>query len=299
MILSHFPKHENSSSGETDFSCFHRENVVVCARASEISYSEHTAPLSIKSCLKGKEIYELRNTPIAVEENKYLVINNKEEYASYILSNEVVESFCIFFQDNIEQQTLAVFEHSHETLLEDPYGESYSTTPLFQNLRYQNLMISSLLSKIKKELDKKELSQLRLDEYCNELIAVLLKEQVETLKEIQKLPMARQSTRLEIYRRVSLAKDYMGSCFDEKIDLKILAKIACLSEHHFLRLFKSVFQQTPHQYLTNVRLQRALKLLKEQKTSITDICFSVGFENPSSFARLFKSRFKVSPQEVR
>lgn len=113
MILRHFP----NSNRTADFSAFHRENVVVWAKSDEASFAEHTAPLSIKACWQGREIYEFKNVPIAVEAGKFLVINNDEKYASYVLSNEETESFCVFFQDGIEREALTVFEKSNESLL--------------------------------------------------------------------------------------------------------------------------------------------------------------------------------------
>lgn len=299
MILRHFPGHGNNSQGEADFSCFHRENVIIYAKSSDVAYATHTAPLSIKSCVKGKEIYEINDVPIAVEESKYLVINNGELYASYILSNEEVESFCVFFQDGIERDVLAVFENSHENLLDNPAGKDSRMIPFFQNLRHQNALISPILHKIYKETGEGQASQFWLDEQCAALIEALLREHLQILKETVKLPMLQQTTRIEIYRRLCLARDYIESCYDEAINLKELAKIACLSQFHFLRLFKAAFHQTPYQYLLSVRLQKAFRQLKENKFSVTAVCLNVGFENPSSFARAFKSRFGLSPQEVR
>jgi AraC family transcriptional regulator len=293
MILRRFP------NSKADFSAFHRENVVVRAKADDISYSEHTAPLSIKSCWQGKEIYDLNGLPMAVEKDKLLVINNDEKYASYILSNEETESFCVFFQDGIELEALAVLERPINNLLDDPLGRQNIFSPIFRHLRGPESSIFPLLRNLRQTIGEGQNSQLWVDERCHELIEVLLREQIQTLKEIEKIPMIRPGTRFELYKRLNVARDYIQSCYDEPIKLKKLSQIACLSPHHFLRLFKSVFHQTPHQYLTRVRLQKALQMLKENKSSITEICFEVGFENPSSFSRLFKSRFNRSPSEFR
>ncbi|MEP7220005.1 MAG: helix-turn-helix transcriptional regulator, partial [Bacteroidota bacterium] len=78
-----------------------------------------------------------------------------------------------------------------------------------------------------------------------------------------------------------------------------MAKIACLSPHHFLRLFKHAFQETPHQYLTRKRLEWAQDLLTSTERSITDICVSIGFESLGSFSWLFRRRFGASPDLFR
>jgi AraC-like DNA-binding protein len=291
MILRNFP---NSS---TDYSVFHRENVLVCAKSADVAYSEHTAPLSIKTCFIGAEIYEINGAQIAVEAGKCLIMNGDQRYASYILSNQEVESFCIFFQDGIEKDVLAVFKASNEKLLSHP--ESNFPTPFFQNLRQPDSTISARMKILRQAIGNGQNSQLWLDEQANFLLEILLAEHQQILRETEKLPMIRQTTRIEIYKRLNLAKDYIESCYHEPLNLKKLSQIACLSPHHFLRLFKSAFHQTPHQYLTEIRLQKALSLIKQNNHSITEICFNVGFENLSSFSRLFKNRFKLSPNEFR
>jgi AraC-like DNA-binding protein len=117
--------------------------------------------------------------------------------------------------------------------------------------------------------------------------------------EIEALPGLRATTRVEIYRRLYRAKDYITALFDQPLTLADMAYVACLSPNHFLRLFKMVFHQTPHQYLINIRLAHVQQLLIESERPVTDICFSVGFESLSSFSWLFKQRFGRSPLAYR
>ncbi len=55
--------------------------------------------------------------------------------------------------------------------------------------------------------------------------------------------------------------------------------MACRSTNHFLRTFQQAFRQTPHQFLTTRRLERAQRLLLDTDLTVTDICFAVGFES--------------------
>src|SRR5215207_2014796 len=126
MILRRFPgsraSSRLSSNKGRDLSFFGQQNVIVYATSRDITYAEHTAPLSIKTTLKGREIYEVSGVPIAVDETSYLVLNNDQPYASYIYSDEEVESFCVFFHDGLEREVAASFDHPHEVLLESPLG---------------------------------------------------------------------------------------------------------------------------------------------------------------------------------
>lgn len=303
MILRRFPGTKTNGrlpqEGGRDFAFFGRQNVVVYARARDISYAEHTAPLSLKSTLRGREVYEVCGAPVAVDEGSYLVLNNDQPYASRICSDEEVESFCVFFRDGLEREVSATLDHSHEKLLELCGEDSASPVMFFQNLRRHDEAVSRLMKRLHEGIARGAASQLWLDEQCGSLMGALLQIHRRTFAEVESLPLVRRATRVEIYRRLSRAKDYIESCYDEPVSLRRLAEVACLSRHHFLRLFKEAFRITPHRHLTDTRLREARRLIEEKGYPVADACVSVGFENASSFARLFKERFGRSPRTLR
>jgi len=90
------------------------------------------------------------------------------------------------------------------------------------------------------------------------------------------------------------SKLFIDSHYAEKIDLNNIADEATFSKFHFVRLFKQAYARTPHQYLTSVRIENAKQLLKTT-TSVTDVCFAVGFESLTSFTGLFKRWVGLSP----
>lgn len=97
-----------------------------------------------------------------------------------------------------------------------------------------------------------------------------------------------------LYRRVVQAKLFIDSNYMEQIDLDNIAEEASFSKFHFIRLFKSIYGKTPHQYLTHRRIEKAKDLLKEG-LPVTDVCFSVGFESIGSFSSLFRKQVGMSP----
>lgn len=300
MILRRFPGSGRLSQENTaDFQFFGYRNVVVYAKSRDIQYAEHTAPLSIKSTLKGREIYEVKGVPIAVDENAYLVLNNNQPYASRILSNEEVVSFCLFFRDGLEREVWAALHIPHRKMLENAGGHAVSPVTFFQNLRRNDEKVFRRLKRLQTGVAKRMASQLWLDEQFHFIIEALLQNHQKDLREVEALPFLRQATRMEIYKRLHRAKDYLESCYQEPVSLTVLAEVACLSRHHFLRLFREVFDTTPHRYLTHIRLWRACKLMEESDYPVTEICQRVGFDDPGSFARLFKQRFGLSPTALR
>jgi AraC-like DNA-binding protein len=103
-----------------------------------------------------------------------------------------------------------------------------------------------------------------------------------------------QLPKVYLYRRIVLAKLFIDKHFAEKINLGDISGEAFFSKFHFIRLFKMAYGKTPHQYLTHVRIEKA-KLLLQTGITVTDVCFSVGFDGISSFTKLFKRMVKVTP----
>jgi AraC-like DNA-binding protein len=97
-----------------------------------------------------------------------------------------------------------------------------------------------------------------------------------------------------LYRRMVQAKLYIDAHYADAIDLNNIADEASFSKFHFIRLFKKIYQCTPHQYLIKVRIEHAKDFLKDD-LSITDVCYRIGFESISSFSSLFKNITGTSP----
>lgn len=91
----------------------------------------------------------------------------------------------------------------------------------------------------------------------------------------------------DTYRRLMRAREFIDECYYQPLDLEQISSEACLSRYHFLRLFRRAFNKTPHQYLTQRRIERAKELLSSSGLTVTDVCFEVGFESLGSFSSLF------------
>jgi len=100
-----------------------------------------------------------------------------------------------------------------------------------------------------------------------------------------------------LFRRIVQAKLFIDNNFAEQLDLNNIADEAHFSKFHFIRLFKKSYGYTPHQYLIQVRIENAKMLLEKNTTTVTDVCYSVGFESINSFTTLFKKRVGLPPAD--
>jgi len=103
----------------------------------------------------------------------------------------------------------------------------------------------------------------------------------------------------ETNRRMLRARDWMDRTYAQPLDIPELARIAIVSEAHFIRTFKDTFGETPHRYLQRRRVERSMFLLRETDRSVTDICLDVGFGSLGTFSRTFRDIVGLSPSEYR
>jgi transcriptional regulator GlxA family with amidase domain len=95
-------------------------------------------------------------------------------------------------------------------------------------------------------------------------------------------------------------RDAMDRAFAQPLDLPALAKLVHMSEAHLSRTFRTTYgEETPHRYLQRRRVERSMAMLAEDKLSVTEICFAVGFSSLGTFSRRFNEIIGVSPTEFR
>jgi AraC family transcriptional regulator len=93
--------------------------------------------------------------------------------------------------------------------------------------------------------------------------------------------------------------EYINENLSENVSLVELAALAKMSTSHFSRLFKQTFEQSPYQYITHCRIERAKKLLSQVDVRIADIPQQVGFYDQSQFTNAFRKSVGVTPKKYR
>jgi transcriptional regulator GlxA family with amidase domain len=91
----------------------------------------------------------------------------------------------------------------------------------------------------------------------------------------------------------------MDLLYAQPLDVPALARIAQVSEAHFIRTFKATFGETPHRYLQRRRVERAMFLLRGSDLSVTEVCLEVGFTSLGTFSRTFHEIVGESPTAYR
>lgn len=132
------------------------------------------------------------------------------------------------------------------------------------------------------------------------LYGKLLDAEYGAQKASSNLDAAKPATQKELARRIDRAQQFMLQSYrDAGLNLDAIAKEACLSPFHLIRVFKTLSGATPMQYLTAVRLEAALRLLRETKMTATEIAALVGFGNRAAFSRAFSRFHGFAPSRAR
>ena len=84
---------------------------------------------------------------------------------------------------------------------------------------------------------------------------------------------------------------------DEEFNVERLADLMYMSRSSLLRKIKQLFNMPPLEFIRLVRLKKAAELIQEGKHRVGEICYMVGFGNPSYFAKMFNRQFGVTPKE--
>lgn len=94
-------------------------------------------------------------------------------------------------------------------------------------------------------------------------------------------------------------KYYLDINYSEKIKLQDVAKSFGIHPNYLTRIFREKYGVSPKQYLINLKLKKARRLLITTGLSVSVIASSLGFDDQLAFSKIFKKEFSVSPSEYR
>lgn len=277
--------------------------------------------LSIFMNIRGKSHCTVDKRVVTIPEAYFFITNQRQHYTLSIeADNGPVETFNIHFADRLVEQVYESLLIPADHLLQNTFDLNSTKILFYNQLHRKDAHLMRLVWEIhqsqfyqsndlslsqqftsKAALHLAETSQERLwlEEKLYDLLVYLLQLHRNVLQKVERLPPTKKSTQVELYKRLGFALDYLHSFAHQVIHLDDLAQTACLSKYHFLRLFKQLLGVTPYQYLSKIRLENAQSLLKTTQLTIHEIAYTIGYENATSFCRVFQQRFKTSPQKFR
>ncbi len=103
----------------------------------------------------------------------------------------------------------------------------------------------------------------------------------------------------DYYPRLNRLREYVEQSYSEPISLGNAASIVALESSYFSTYFRAKVGITFTEWLRQVRIRKAIKLMKASDLSITEVAYEVGFGDLRTFERAFKKHTRMTPREFK
>jgi AraC family transcriptional regulator len=277
-------------------------NEICYERLSEASDQRQLSRFSIRAVFSGIETFVIGSRTINLYPGNFLVINEGTLYSRFVNSSIPVISFSVHYDAGYIDKFIRDLKRRKDGSLFMPYKtEENRDIILIDSIYHLRGDMECNLMHLKKHADRGMDDQFMINQYLHHLLLNYCQIYNEELyrKAFQLNMSAKIETKMDVLRRITMAKDFIISNHERNISLQDISGIACLSVSHLIRLFRIIFNRSPYQFLTHVRLERAKYYLANTRISIQEIVSLVGFENPSSFIRLFRNAYHTTPGTFR
>jgi AraC family transcriptional regulator len=262
-----------------------RETCVVLRRTrrAELGLCAHT--LSIRAVWDGTEVCHVGGRDIGIDDDNFLVLNHGRIYSTSIRALHPVESLSIWFRPGLAESACAAMAVSLQQALSD--GDTIvGVEPQFsENLQPHDSCVTPVLQFIRRNALQGVDDEAWYEEQLHFLLERMQRHRQRLLAQVDELRLGRATTRREVFRRIGYATDFIHTNYARAIDLDQMARVACLSKYHFLRLFALVHGVTPFSYLQRKRARVALRLLRTTAYTVADVACSVGFAERTTLLR--------------
>ena len=256
---------------------------------------------SIRFGLNGTQEYQIKDRVLQVNQQQFLVMNAGTEYNVKAQNGEDTTMLAFCFNEDFVSDFVSSHSSSDEDLIDrNGIYDLIETSPEFP---LHTLLVDEEVKPVIRDIihAKLYLSADEVDNYSifNRILEMVFADCSAQLHNLENQKIVKQSTKVELYKRLSIARDYIQAHYCEEINLNELSRVACLSPYHFHRAFKRNFGITPKKYVTALRIERAKWLLKNRDSNVQSVCNEIGFKDVSSFTRLFSSYTKATPSAYR
>lgn len=272
-------------------------NLVYSTRSQAEDYVLAGQRMALLCAWSGRQEVSFDGRRLNVDDDTWLVVPHGSASVR-VRGGEQIQALTILFREGMPEEVLGSLVTAEDRLLESGEVED-SSLPFLPNLQVHDRSITPVLLFICRHREAGIEDPLWYEEQLAFLLERMLTRHRQVIARVHSMPVRRAATRREIFRRVSLATDFIHSNYDKPLMLGDMARAAYLSRHHFLRLFKHVHDVTPHEYLQRKRTSVAARLLRGSQLAVEEVVKQVGFDSRSTLFRAMRRFHGVTPRECR
>lgn len=220
---------------------------------------------------------------------EYINNENKEiDVLSFVLSEEMVSNFLY----GSITPNLGLLDNPYASLRKD----FFFTKQTFDARHYAS---GRVLSRIYTNSNQDHYPLSCPKEIAFDVLESIFDDQLKANKLVQKVKANKTSTQKEVFKRILTAYEYIVSNTDRQISIKELSLVSALSEFHLYRSFKYIFGRSPHQFMIYQRMKKAKFLLEKKQLKASEVACTMNFPDLSTFSKLYKKTYGVSPSQIR
>jgi AraC-like DNA-binding protein/quercetin dioxygenase-like cupin family protein len=232
---------------------------------------------------KGSCIIQLENESISFKENELIIILSNVSH-----SFQAGTDGCTLMQ--LEFMPELFFQNVKEDATEDSKAlfssQAFSSDSRIIRIA-NNVRIMRAIERIVTEMNTRNSYYRHLVIlYYTELLLLIQRHMDETYLPLCNNEMMRKSI------------DYIRQNFKEEINIGDISAHSGISERYLRKIFTQYLNMSPLDYLTQIRINSAIEMLRITDMSIKEVCFQCGFQSPQYFSRIFKQQTGVSPKDI-
>jgi AraC family transcriptional regulator len=258
-------------------------------------YPAHETPYLFVTNFLSHGDYILNHQPIKIPAQNFYFLNMGDELEITFNKSCHLKTLLILFNEEFVDEAFNFAVASEEQLLATSSNKGGAHLQVPSVPFYCNTIIQQQINRI---IQEDSFNADHIDARLFSLLSAFLLHNDDTVRQIKKVRAVKKSTQDELYKRLFLARQFMNDNVCENVKIGDIAKEVCLNKFHFLKTFKTLYNITPHQYLIELKLEKAYRELKSRRYAVGEVCDIVGFQSPATFSHLFKKRFGVSPSNL-
>ena len=235
--------------------------------------------------------------PIIVRENtsfpgSYEIIAGERRWRAAKMAGLSEIPVVILTGDELKMAQISLIENIQRENL-NPVEEAAAYLDLIEKFGLTQEQVAKQVGKSRSAIT----NTLRLLDLPDEILEYLRSGELSAGHARALLPISDEEKQLPPSLRRALA--YVRYHYDKKISTADLCAYCNLTPQHLIRLFKKHLGMTPLQYINKSKILHAIELLRTSELSVKEIAYTLGFDNPNYFSRLFTKQESISPAEVR
>ena len=225
--------------------------------------------------LEGEAIFGVNQMELCARKGDFIVANSNDLHSIYCNGKRLRDMVIIFEMDKISKTLAGKSAIFSSFIGKDP-----------KIMEYMDMLCEEFV-------EKKTESRLMSKGIVCMLIAYLTRNYAVAL--LEEKNMAKRTKKLE---RINVVLDYIEEHYAEPINNTELAQLIHVSDNHFYYLFRESVGVGPHQYLNELRLNKAMNLLMNGDYTLAEVAEKTGFSDYNNFGRKFREYYGYPPSKV-